>query len=253
MSMDKPIKQVPEETIPPPTTFQPTTPELSLAVLEQYLVIANPETPNPISSKPLPTLPEEPEQQQQQHALAVQLGEVPGPGRKSESISTRQPLSFKKQLGHRGQLTTSEIPDENPITYRKAMESSHAGEWTLVMNDEIYALMKNKTFEVVVKPIGRNIVGSKWVFKTKRNADGTLERYRARAFAQGFSQAYGFDFEDTFAPVICHESLRLHLALCARNKWRLHQFEVKSVFLYSKLKEEVYMGPAPGLGDGDRV
>ena len=121
------------------------------------------------------------------------------------------------------------------------------------MNDEINALKKNKTFEVVDKPIGRIIVGSKWVFKTKRNADGTLERYRARAVAERLSQAPGFDLEDTFTPVICYESLRLLLALCARNKWRLRQFDVKSAFLYRKLKEEVYMPPPPGFSDGDKV
>jgi len=87
------------------------------------------------------------------------------------------------------------------------------------MIDEINALKKNKTFDVVNKPIGRNIVSSKWVFKPKRNADGTLERFRARATAQGFSQAPGFHFEDTFAPVIRYESLRLLLAICARNRW----------------------------------
>jgi len=87
------------------------------------------------------------------------------------------------------------------------------------MNDEINALKKNNTFDVVNKPIGRNIVGSKWVLKTKKNADGTLERFRARAVAQVFSQAPSCNFEDTFAPFIRYESLRLLIAICARNKW----------------------------------
>ena len=140
---------------------------------------------------------------------------------------------------------------EDPTTYRKAVESSHSKERTSAMNDEITALKKNKTFEVVDKSIGRNIVGSKWVFKAKRNADGNLERYRARAIAQGFSPAPGFNFEDTFAPVIRDESHRLLHAPCARNKWRPRQFDVKSAFIYSKLKEEVYMRPPPGFCDGD--
>ena len=133
------------------------------------------------------------------------------------------------------------------------MESLYLEEWTLAMNDEINALKKNKTSEVVDKPIGRNIVGSKWVFKPKWNADGTLERYRARAVAQEFSQAPGFDFKDTFSPVFSYKSLRLHLALCARNKWRPRQFDLKSAFLYCKLKEEIYMRPPPGFGDGNKV
>jgi len=75
------------------------------------------------------------------------------------------------------------------------------------MDDEITALKKNNTFDVVDKLTGPNIVRSKWVFKTKKHADGTLEKFRARAVAQGFSQPPGFDFKDTFAPVIQYESL----------------------------------------------
>ena len=121
------------------------------------------------------------------------------------------------------------------------------------MNDEIKALEKNNTFDVVDKPIGRKLIDSKWVFKTKRNADGTLERFRARAVAKGFSQIPGYDFDETFAPVIRYESLRFLLAICAKNRWRPRQFDVKSAFLYGELKEEVYMRPLPGFSDGDKV
>jgi len=121
------------------------------------------------------------------------------------------------------------------------------------MYDEIIALKKNETFHVANKPIGPNIVGSKWIFKTKNNADGTLERLEARAIGQGFSQAPGLDLEDSFAPVIRYESLRLLIARYARNKWRLRQFDIKSAFLYAKLKEAVYMRPPPGFSDRDKV
>jgi len=164
------------------------------------------------------------------------------------------PLSDKEGPRKSGRVTcpqthfarnTKKMPDEDPTTYRQAVNSSLKERWTLAMDDEINALKRNNTFSVVDKPTGRNIAGSKWVFKTKKNADRTLERFRARAVAQGFSQAPGFDFEDTFAPVIRYESLRLLLAICARNKWRLRQFDVKSAFLHGKLKEEVYMRPPP--------
>jgi len=165
------------------------------------------------------------------------LPDKEGP-RKSGRV-TRPPTHFGRN--------TKEMPDEDPTTYRQAVNSSLKERWTSAMDDEINALKKNN------KPTGRNIVGSKWVFKTKKNADGTLERFRARAVAQGFSQAPGFNFEDTFAPVIRYELLRLLLAICARNKWRPRQFDVKSAFLYGKLKEEVYMRPPPGFSDGDKV
>jgi len=138
------------------------------------------------------------------------LHDKEGP-RKSGKV-TRLPTHFGRN--------TKEMPDEDPTTYRQAVNSLLKERWTSAMDDEINARKKNNTFDVVDKPTGRNIVGSKWVFKTKKNADGTLERFRARAVAQGFSQAPGFDFEDTFTPVIRYESLRLLLAICARNKWR---------------------------------
>ena len=175
---------------------------------------------------------------------------VPEPPRKSGGISNRPTISYK---GQQARTASSIIPDEDPTTYNQAIKSSLKDQWTLAMDDEINALKKNKTFEVIDKPIGRNIDESKWVFKTKKNADGTLERFRARAVAQGFSQAPSFDFEDTFAPVIRYEFLRLLIAICARNKWRSRQFDVKSAFLYGKLKEEVYMRPPPGFSDGDKV
>jgi len=169
---------------------------------------------------PLLTLPEE-QRRNIPPAAVDPIEEISGPARGSGRISTQASMSYKKQLGHRVQYATSEIPDEDPTTYREAVNSSLKGEWTSAMNDEIIALKQNKTFDVVNKPIGRNIVGSKWVFKTKKHADGTLERFRARAVVQGFSQAPGFDFEDTFAPVIRYKSLRLVIAICARNQWRL--------------------------------
>jgi len=209
------------------------------------------ESPEPPAT-PLPALPEE-QQQDMPLAPVDPTVEIPGPSRRSGRFSTQSSISYKKQLGHRVQHATSEIPEADPTTYRHAVNSSLKGEWTSAMNDEIIVLKMNNTFDVVNKPIGQNIVGCKSVFKTKKNADGTLERFRARAVPQGFSQAPGFDFEDSFAPVIRYESLRLLIAIWARNKWRLRQFDVKSAFLYGKLKEEVYLRPPPGFSDGDKV
>jgi len=182
----------------------------------------------------LPSPPAQVQQQQEQHAPVLPAVEMPRPSRRSTRISTKPQTSYKKQLGHRVQLPSSVISHEDPTTYRQAVNSSLKEQWTSAMNDEIHALKKNKTFDVVNKPIGRNIVGSKWVFKTKKSADGTLERFRARAVAQGFSQAPGFDFEDTFSAVIRYESLRQLLVICARNKWGPRQLDVKSAFLYGK-------------------
>ena len=116
------------------------------------------------------------------------------------------------------------------------------------------ALRRNNTYIVVDAPPGRKITGSKWVYKTKRLADGSLERYKARAVAQGFTQIAGYDYDEVFAPVVRYESLRILLALVALQGWDPpRQFDVKSAFLYGELTEDVYLRPLPGYEEGDKV
>jgi len=108
----------------------------------------------------LPALPEEQSPDMPPAPLDPTV-EIPGQSPRSRRISTQSSISYKKQLGHRVQHATSEIPDEDPTTHRQALNGSLKGEWTSAMNDEIIVLKKNKTFDVVNKPIGRNILGSK--------------------------------------------------------------------------------------------
>jgi len=122
--------------------------------------------PPPIPDRPSsPSLQLLSEQHQQQLDVTEPLSDKEGP-RKSGRI-TRPPIHFGRNA--------EEIPDEDPTTYRQAINSSLRDQWTSAINDQITALRKNNTFEVVDKPIGQNIIDSKWVFKTKKNADGTLE------------------------------------------------------------------------------
>ena len=81
------------------------------------------------------------------------------------------------------------------------------------------------------------MVFSKWIFKTKHSIDGSIEKYKARFVARGFSQKEGIDYEKTFAPVARYTSIRIVLALEAKNKWKLHQMDVKTNFLNALIKE----------------
>ena len=90
------------------------------------------------------------------------------------------------------------------------------------------------------------MIGSKWVFKRKVNANGEVERHKARLVAQGFSQKYGLDYE-TFSPVVRFESIRSVIALGAQHKLQLHQMDVSTAFLNSELDEEVYMQQPEGF------
>ncbi|GKV50011.1 hypothetical protein SLEP1_g56730 [Rubroshorea leprosula] len=135
-----------------------------------------------------------------------------------------------------------------PKTGRKALQSTH---WVKAMQEEIDALHKNNTWTLVPPPSETNIVGSRWVFKTKLNPDGTVERFKARLVARGFSQMPGVDFEETFSPVLKPTTLRLVLAFATTLEWPLRQLDVKNAFLHGKLKEMVYMTQPPGFCDAD--
>ena len=80
----------------------------------------------------------------------------------------------------------------------EALSSSAKSEWKKVPDNEYSSLMEHKTWELVKAHEGRNIIDSKWVFKVKTNADGTIERHKARLVVRGFTQTAGVDFEETF-------------------------------------------------------
>lgn len=119
--------------------------------------------------------------------------------------------------------------------------------WKKAMCEEMNALKKNDTWELVELPDGKKPVGCKWVFTVKHKADGSVERYKARLVAKGFTQTYGIDYQDTFAPVAKMNSIRVLLSLAANMDWPLQQLDVKNAFLHGDLEEEVYMDIPPGF------
>lgn len=126
-------------------------------------------------------------------------------------------------------------------------------EWKHAMLEEMKALHKNNTWEVVEIPKGHKTVGCKWVFTVKHKADGSIERYKARLVAKGYTQTYGIDYQETFAPVAKMNTVRILLSLAANQNWQLHQFDVKNAFLHGNLEEEVYMSIPPGFEDPKTV
>ena len=112
--------------------------------------------------------------------------------------------------------------------------------------------MNNNTWDLVELPEGKNVVGCKWVFKIKRNADGTVSRYKARLVAQGYSQEPGEDYDEVFAPVVRYNSIKTVLAIPNQFDKEVHQMDVKTAFLNGELENEIYMKQLEGYVDKDR-
>ena len=129
-------------------------------------------------------------------------------------------------------------------TYR---EASTDPLWQIAMKEELDALSKNHTWDLVTLPPRKYVIGCKWIYKIKTRSDGSIERYKAHLVAKGFTQEYGIDYEEAFAPVAHISSVRALLAVAAASKWDLFQMDVKNAFLNGDLSEEVYMQSPPGF------
>ena len=123
----------------------------------------------------------------------------------------------------------------------EALASPDKAKWQNAMSMEIESLHVNDVWDLVELPKDWKAVGSKWVFKFKVDAEGSVERHKARLVAQGFSQKFGVDYEQRFCPVVRFESFWTMIALAVQNGLKLHQMDVTTAFLNGELEEEVYM------------
>ncbi|KAH9682249.1 hypothetical protein KPL71_027276 [Citrus sinensis] len=131
--------------------------------------------------------------------------------------------------------------DGEPSTFHEALNSSDVALWMTAMQEEIEALHKNKTWELVPLPHGRKAIGNKWVYKIKRDGNDQVEWYRARLEVKGYAQKEGIDFNEIFSPVVRLTTVRIVLAMCATFDLHLEQLDVKTAFLHGELEEEIYM------------
>lgn len=110
------------------------------------------------------------------------------------------------------------IDPQEPNSIHEALQDSN---WMTAMQDEYNALMKNKTWTLSPLPPGKELIGCKWVYKLKRYADGSKARYKARLVAKGYTQTPGFDFLETFSPVIKPTTIRTVLAIAVTCSWKI--------------------------------
>jgi hypothetical protein len=107
--------------------------------------------------------------------------------------------------------------------------------------------MKNDVWEIVPRPKEKSVVTSKWVYKIKHVAERSVDKYKARFIARGFSQKEGEDYDETFAPVARYTSIRAIMSLVVSMGWSLHQMDVKTSFFNGAIEKEVYIEQPQGF------
>jgi hypothetical protein len=137
----------------------------------------------------------------------------------------------------------SAILDE-PSTYH---EASLIPEWQAAMSEELAALERTSTWDIVPLPPHTVHITCKWVFKVKTKYDGSIERYKACMVARGFQQTQGYDYDETYAPVAHMTTVRILIVVAASKSCNIDQMDVKNAFLHGDLHQVVYMQPPPGV------
>jgi hypothetical protein len=136
------------------------------------------------------------------------------------------------------------VIDLEPFTFDEAAKHKV---WKDAMIEEYESILKNDVWEVVPRPQGKSMVTSKWIYKIKHVVDGSVEKFKARFVARGFSQTEGIDCDEIFAPVARHTSIIIIISLALVFNWKLHQMDVKIAFLSGEVEQEVYIEQPEGF------
>ena len=140
--------------------------------------------------------------------------------------------------------THSDADLTEPTYHTSASKSPH---WCRAMNLEFDALLKNHTWTLVPSSSAQNLIGSKWVFRIKRHADGSFERFKARLVAKGFHQQPGIDYGETYSPMIKPTTVRAILSIAISAGWSICQIDIQNAFLHGQLSEDVFMAQPLGI------
>jgi hypothetical protein len=137
----------------------------------------------------------------------------------------------------------------DPVTYKSAMKTSNAKDWQAAVDLELDTLRNNQTWIAMPKPKTANPLHSKWVFKTKLDANGKIERFKARLVACGNEQQYGVNYEDTFAPVLDLVTVLLVLALSVLWGHPARHGDIPAAYTKAALEaqSDIFMYPPHGM------
>ncbi|GJY09921.1 ribonuclease H-like domain, reverse transcriptase, RNA-dependent DNA polymerase [Tanacetum coccineum] len=150
-------------------------------------------------------------------------------------VSTIQQRTNHKDL--QNCLFACFLSQEEP---KKVIHALKDPSWIEAMQEELLQFKLQEVWTLVDLPNGKRAIGTKWVFRNKKDERGIVIRNKARLVAQGYTQEEGIDYDEVFAPVARIEAIRLFLAYASFKDFVVYQMDVKSAFLYGKIEEEVY-------------
>ncbi|KAL4340454.1 hypothetical protein GQ457_08G012720 [Hibiscus cannabinus] len=184
------------------------------------------------------------------NAKFLENDSVSGSDLSRNSIPVDQPSTSSERLVIIYNTPQAQTGVEQPIN-EVPQPAENTPLWYDAMKDEMNSMKNNEVWDLVSLPDGVKAIGCKWVFKTKRDSKGNIERYKARLVAKGFTQREGIDYTETFSHVSKKDSLRIVLALVTQFDLELQQMDVKTAFLNGDLEEEVYMKQPEGFSSSD--
>ena len=240
----------PQVFFPAPTYPAPAAPP-STPVIHTHEIGEENEVEQTITPRRI-TVPTTPIAEPSEPRRSGRTSYVPGYYRQLTREDDAEHLDFVFAANHSELIadSISELNDD-PISLREARSRPDWLLWKEAMDREMETLEQANTWRRVPRPDNVNIVGCKWVFHIKRNADGSINKYKARLVARGFTQVYGLDYFNTYSPVARLTSIRLILAIAARYDWDIESFDFVGAFLNGELddNEEIYMQSPPGYDD----
>nr|GEX52880.1 retrovirus-related Pol polyprotein from transposon TNT 1-94 [Tanacetum cinerariifolium] len=155
-------------------------------------------------------------------------------GNPSQSVRTRCQLESDAEM----YMFTLTVSRTEPKNIKEAMADSA---WIESIHEELHQFDRLDVWELVDRPLCKNVINMKWLWKNKRDEENTIIRNKYRLVAKGYAQKEGIDFEESFAPVARLEAVRFFIAYAAYKSCTIYQMDVKTAFLYGPLKEEVYV------------
>ncbi|KAJ9552005.1 hypothetical protein OSB04_016050 [Centaurea solstitialis] len=132
---------------------------------------------------------------------------------------------------------------------KKVFDAMKVPSWIEAMQEELLQFVLQHVWDLVDLPKGHRAIGTKWIFRNKKDERGIVIKNKARLVAQGYTQEERIDYDDVFAPVARIEAIRLFLAFASYKRFKVYQMDVKGAFLYGNIEEEVYVCQPPGFED----